>query len=312
MPVCPDCRAEMADPQAACAHCHWAPRLGPGFLDYLASKDRKSSRTAELIETYDTLAERDWSAAGEADSYVEGLHRRLSERLGDLSGKDVCDVGSDRGFFIKYALARGARMIAVDITEISLRHLAKAYGIPCYLANAENLPFRNAFDVLVATDILGLLPNMANFLVTANWALRDGGIFAIRVPYRENQLFYSNFHGLPVHFTQLRTFDRTLIIDLVRDAGFKVERVFYDGFRPDYMVPWLNRYPRWRRRLQDWIVARYGADDASAAPLCRFLMKPIEIGVIARKTTDIVPVNAHRAFAAFAEQRRRRREKAAL
>lgn len=312
MLVCPDCRAEIADPPAACGQCGWRPRSGAGFFDYLASRDRHSADLADYIETYEALAERNQSVPVDSNIYVERLSERLADRIGDLSGKDLCDVGSGRGYFVKHALARGARVTAVDIASVSLTCVAETFGIPCYLANAENLPFLGAFDVLAATDILEHVLNMANFLVTANWALRDGGTFAVRVPNRESQLYYSNFHGLPVHFTHLRTFDRTLLLDLVEEFGFKVERIFYDGYKPDYMATWLNRYPNGRRRLRDRLVTRYGADDAGDAPFRRVLMKPIEIGVIARKIDHIVPVDAHQAFRAFAHERRGRREEAAV
>lgn len=313
MVVCPDCRVEMADPRAVCSGCGWIPGLGDGFLDYLSSADRKSAETAELIETYDILAERDWAAlnsksedVAQSPVYVKNLNRRFALHIGDVKGKKICDIGSDRGFFATQALALGAKVTAVDITEISLRYLARIPGISCFRANAENLPFRDEFDVLVATDILNLLPNMANLLVTANWSLRDGAVFAVRVPNRERLLGYSNFLGLPVHFTQLRTFDRTLIVDLVEEAGFAVERVFYDGYQPGGAALWLKRYPRLRKRVQNWLAARYGQDDASAAPLRRLLMKPYEIGVIARKTESIMPTEGHRIFAAFAREWRQK------
>ena len=263
---------------------------------------------AEYAETYEILAERAGANPGESDAYIDGLSRRLADRLGGLSGKEVCDVGSGLGFFIKHALARGARVTAVDIAAVALQRVAQRWNVPCYLANAENLPFEAGFDVLVATDILEHVLNAANFLVTANWALRDGGVLAIRVPYRESQIYYSNFHGLPVHFTHLRTFDRRLLRVIVREFGFRIDRIFYDGYKPDYMAAWLGHLPRQRDRLRRWLAGRYGVDDAQKAPLRRLLMKPIEIGVIARKVEQVVPVDAHRSFAQFAAQRRLRRE----
>lgn len=306
MLVCPDCRGEMTDPLAACQRCNWLPRRHGGVIDYLATRDRQSAATDNLIETYEALGERDWSSGGADGDYLDRLGRGLADCLGELSGRDVCDVGPGRGYFIKHVLARGGHAVAVDIAAASLQHIAELYGIPCYAANAENLPFREAFDILAALGILTIVPNVGNFLVTANWALRPGGILAVQVANREKLLHYSGFYGLPVPFTKLRSFDRRLIVDLVSEAGFTVEKVFLSGFMPDYVAPWLERYPSWRRWLRDRLVARYGLHDADRLPLRRLLLKPLTINVIARKTCDLTPTQSFESYAAVVQKRRER------
>lgn len=307
MLVCPDCSAVMADPQSACRDCDWTPRRRGAAIDYLATGDRESAATDNLIETYEALGERDWSGAVEDDPYLDRLGEGFADVLGDLAGRSVCDVGPGRGFFIKHVLARGGRITAVDIAAASLQQIAERYRVPCYIANAENLPFRGEFDILAALGILTIVPNVGNFLVSANWALRPGGILAVQVANREKLLPYSRFFGLPVPFTKLRSFDRRLIVDLVSEAGFKVERVVMDGYMPDYAAAWLERYPALRKRLRDRLVARYGLYDASRLPLRRLLLKPLLINVIARKVEEIAPRRLYDSYAAVVEARRRRR-----
>lgn len=310
MLVCADCRSELHNADHACASCGWTARRTGPLCDFLSSRDRSSAETAEYIDTYDTLAERNMEVPVESNRYVEHLSRRLADLLGDLSGKDFCDVGSGRGYLIKHAVARKARSVtAVDIAAPSLRVVADAYNVPGFLANAENLPFLRRFDVMAATDIVEHVLNMANFFVTANWSLRDNGILAVRVPYFENQLYYSNFHGLPVHYTHLRTFDRAILVDLVESFNFKVETVYYDGFNPNYMQAWLDRAPKLRDWLRDKVRARFGGDEDATTinPLIgRLVMKPIEIGVIARKTGHIEPVHAHKSLAKFYNERKQK------
>lgn len=265
---------------------------------------------ASYIDTYDTLAEKNLVDPTLSNTYVELLARRFAAAIGDLDGKDLCDVGCGRGYLIQEALARNPRSVtAVDIAAPSLRDVSKRLGVRGILANAEHLPFEDHFDVLSATDILEHVLNVSNFLVTANWALREDGVLAVRVPYREGLLYYSNYFGLPMHYTHLRTFDRRTLVDMIETFSFRVERVHYDGFFTSKLRDWVHRIPVLGRRLPACLQARFGqGDDVTAIDptLGRLLMRPVEIGVIARKTSHIEAVNAYESLQRFSEERRNR------
>lgn len=270
MIVCPDCRNPLP------CSCGWEPIN----TNYLGKKDRTQADSTEYIETYNILAQRNMVVPVTSNSYVETLAINFLDQL-DITGKDYCDVGSGRGFAVKHALELGAKSVtAVDIAEVSLSRVAEEYKVRSFIANAERLPFEFEFDVISATDILEHVLNMGNFLCCANWALRDNGLFGVRVPFMENLILYSNYHGLPMHYTHLRTFDKKTLVDLIEQAGFKVEKVIYDGWNSEYpnaigrILPSLRRY--------------------------KFAQKPIEIGVIARKVEHIQVVDAHSSLAEFA------------
>ncbi len=269
MIVCPDCR------NAVPCQCGWKP-VGN---NYLSTGDRKSIEAAEYIDTYNVLAERNMVVPVEPNSYVEQLAVNFLSHLG-VGNQDFCDVGSGRGFAVKHALKLGAKTVtAVDIVAPALANISRKYAVSTFVANAESLPFESEFDVIAATDILEHVLNVGNFLCCANWALRDSGILGIRVPYMENMLLYSNYHGLPMHYTHLRTFDKRTLVDLIEQAGFKVVKILYDGWNPDYpnaigrLIPALRKY--------------------------RFGKRPIEIGVVAKKIDHIKAVNAHSSLAEF-------------
>jgi SAM-dependent methyltransferase len=301
MIVCPDCRRAVP-----CA-CGWTPLSRDGFLDYMSSHDRRSAAISSYIETYDLLAAHNLNDPTLSNRFVENLARRMIELL-DLSGKDYCDVGSGRGYAIKYALAKRPRSVsAVDIAEVSLRDVATKYGVDGYLANAENLPFKRHFDVITATDVVEHILNVANFFVTANWALRDGGILAVRVPYREMMINYSNFYGLPMHYTHLRTFDRRLLVDLVASAGFKVNAIHYDGFLSYRTHPFIARFPHLNTAVVDRITKRFPDPDdvTNIHPLVgRLVMRPVTICAIAVKTRRLKPQQIYGKLQAFAESYR--------
>jgi SAM-dependent methyltransferase len=314
MLVCPDCRTALHALDRPCPSCSWQPIFSNGVANYLSRKDRQSAETAEYIETYETLAERNLTEPVLSNRYVEHLSSRFSRKLGDLSGKDVCDVGAGRGFLIKHALQGSPRSVtAIDISATSLEIVSKTYGITALLANAENLPFERQFDVITATDIVEHVLNVSNFLVTANCALRDEGLLAVRVPYLESMLSYSNFYGLPMHYTHLRTFDRTTLVHLVERFGFRVAGVHYDGFNSSRIRQLWRRLPMFSGIIQACLRTWYAdEDDVSAINpfLGRLLMEPIEIGIVARKISHVDVTNAYESLGRFYRQRQERRANA--
>lgn len=308
MIVCADCRTSISAPEMSCAKCGWSPRkIGP-LLEYMSSKDRASGETAEYMEIYDALAERNLARQETADEHVDGMAQLCVQQLGSLAGKDVCDVGAGRGYFAKHAVAAAAKSVtAVDIAAPTLRVVAETYGVRCFLANAENLPFEREFDVVVATDIVEHVLNVPNFLVTANWSLRDGGMLLVRVPYLEDMMDYSNFFGLPMHYTHLRTYDRKVIVHALESAGFEVDKVYYDDFRADYMHKWWNKFPFIKNNLYSFISSKYGYGSIRSISqifLWPFI-KPIEIGVIARKIEHLKRRDHHGDLSAFYEKRKK-------
>lgn len=301
MIVCPDCREALTVPTSPCPFCTWMPYEREGCLDYLSRRDRESHEIQQYVQTYNVLAERNITQPIESDAYVEGLAATLVDRLGDIGGQRICDVGSGRGYLIKHMLLKGASEVtAVDIADVSLGVVAKKFGVRAFLANAENLPFVKEFDVITATDILEHVLNTSNFLVTANWALREGGRLAVRVPYLEAMLPYSNFHGLPMHYTHLRTFDRRVLKHMIEECGFRVQSIFYDGFNPDYMHGFWKKWSWLHDTLRTRVVARLEHVVSRGNPIiARALMKPIEICAIARKFVHVEPRNYHRSLAEF-------------
>jgi 2-polyprenyl-3-methyl-5-hydroxy-6-metoxy-1,4-benzoquinol methylase len=306
MVVCADCRTALVASDQACTQCGWLPISKIGLLDYLSSKDRASAETAEYMEVYDALAERNLARQATADDHVEGMAAACVRQLGPLADMDVCDVGAGRGYFVKHAIRAGAKSVtAVDIAAPTLKVIADTHGVCCFLANAENLPFEREFDVLVATDIVEHVLNVSNFLVTANWSLRDNGRLLVRVPYLEDMMDYSNFFGLPMHYTHLRTFDRKVIVHTVETAGFIVEKVYYDDFRVDHIHRIWNKFPKLRKRLYDYLSNKhgYGSIRSINENFLRIIIKPIEVGVVARKANHLQKRNNHGDLIDFYQSR---------
>ena len=157
------------------------------------------------------------------------------------------------------------------------------------LANAESLPFRQELDIIVASDVLEHVLNPADFLQSAVDALVPGGRLLVKVPYRENISQYRRDSGCPYEMVHLRTFDRSLLVKALRDAGLRPERVSYSGFYAGRWQPTLKRARRTAAVLGILLKRRYGENPGPNRihpRLGRLLMEPVVITVLARKPRD--------------------------
>lgn len=304
MIVCPDCRTDLTNKDGSC-QCGWGPRLEDGVAEYLTSEDRAGAESAEYIENYDVLAEHTLVDPLLSDKYTANLARRFSDAIGDVRGKDVCDVGAGRGYLIESLLAKSPKSaVAIDIAAPSVKDVAQKFDVTGIVANAEHLPFERHFDVIAATDIVEHVVNVSNFLVTANWALRDDGILAIRVPFMESMLYYSNYFGMPMHYAHLRTFDRHTLVALLEPFGFKAKKVVYDGFFANNLQPAIRKVPLLNHVVRKTIKLCFSSRDdvTSINPtLGQLLMRPVEIGIIARKVQHVEPIDAYGSLSGWFE-----------
>jgi SAM-dependent methyltransferase len=299
MLLCPDCRHELDVAKPTCGLCGWTFCHHDHVWCMLSSRDATSSQFREYKDIYDTLAERNARTPSLSQRYIEILADQFVTAIGSVAGANVCDVGAGRGAFIARAQRDGASSLtAVDVAIESLTAIQRSFGVRAIQANAENLPFQEEFDVLSATDILEHVVNVANFMITANWSLRPGGLLAIRVPHRENLKYYSRFFGLPFPFAHLRTFNRQLLKDTIEHYGFKVLRMSLNGFEHTRLHDFWQGSAIGRQLSS--VIRNQFATDADVArvnpQLGRLFMKPIEITAIAVKTEDVATANAYSSF----------------
>jgi len=151
-----------------------------------------------------------------------------------LKGKNVLDIGSGTGFFVKWYLAQGALVEGVDISPTAVRHLTSNFpATPFYCADFTGEEFTpsgvyniiNAWDVLyhqVSEDaflnFLGRVPSLlaSNGLFLATDAL--GGVsdkkVAPHVTFRSAATYkailepqgFRLLHFLPLYEIMNRTF----------------------------------------------------------------------------------------------------------
>ena len=137
------------------------------------------SRLERLNERYRT------HHTGEKQRFVFGGDERgalFAEAVGG-PGKRVLDVGCRTGMLTQY-YADGNDVVGVDVDREALAQAAARLGIETLWADAEEgLPFDDdAFDVVVAGEVLEHLADPAAAVANVRRVLRPGGRFVGSVP----------------------------------------------------------------------------------------------------------------------------------
>lgn len=221
--------------------------------------------------------------------YKEAQADRLAGYASRYINGWVLDVGSAKGDFLKRV--PHDKKLGVDI---SIRYLSllKQKGINGVMSNAENIPFRECFDLIVMTDILEHVLNPSLVLESAYRALKKNGCLIVRVPYKEDITIYQNNKDIPYEFVHLTSFNEEKLESLLANAGFFIKRFYYDGFsyyrRKKFTGnPLLNFVNNTLvpRILYRWKSGDHANEDYAKLPswLGNWLTNPLEISVIVKK-----------------------------
>lgn len=260
----------------------------------LSSDDRGNETFKSYLDNYDRIAEADLAADILDPVYVHHQVDNMARYIGRIDGMTVGDIGAGQGHLARKLLLQGAD--SITLVDIALPYLRSALGndrlLPV-MANAENLPFKDHFDVVASTDVMEHVLNLGSFLFSLNKALKTGGRVFIRVPYRESLLSYSPHLGCAYRFVHLRSFNRDILRIYLESAGFTIERFHFDGFVLG--KPWAFWMANQKRmdlymRFQEWAKARLANPaDVTLWPswFARLFMPPCEIVVRAKKRMDL-------------------------
>lgn len=209
-----------------CQDCGKEYFVSNGIVRAFSDEDESSSKFQEYLINYNEITADDLKESILPRYYHVAQTKKMIRYAGNLKTKSVLDVGVGQGYLLQAITCR--RKVAVDISRKYLERLG-GQGIQLVQANAENLPFRNEFDVIFMTDILEHVFDPVAVLRSAKRALVFGGKLIIRVPYKEDLSVYQQ-PGYRYKYVHLRTFNDNSLMDLIKGNGFSVKRVIKDGW----------------------------------------------------------------------------------
>lgn len=117
------------------------------------------------------------------------------ERLVEVAGRDIVDVGCGSGWLARELAARGAHVTALEISDEQLataRASADGASVTYAIGRAEALPLPDASqDVVVLMRSLHHVPEpqMAAALAEARRVIRNDGVVYVSEPVPEGDLF---------------------------------------------------------------------------------------------------------------------------
>ena len=250
-----------------------------GLTDYL--ERNREGWTKANSEYTDARASEAW-AAEEITWGMFGPSDSELGVLGDVSGKDVIELGCGTAYFGAWLAKRGARVTGVDITPAQLetaRRMSEETGIPLELieANAEDVPLPDSsFDLALSEygasiwcDPYKWIPEAARLLrpggelvflcnsVLVMLCSPDGGKVAdrlVRPQFGMHRMEWEDDDGVEFHL------GHGDMVRLLRDTGFEVEGLWEiqasesaktHGYYDFVSVEWARQWPAeeiWKAR----------------------------------------------------------------
>ncbi len=172
----------------------------------------------------------------------EGVREDQVHVLGEVTGRDVLEIGSGAGQCSRWVLGHGGRPVAIDVSMRQLQHsrrldLEHGVVVPSLCASAAGLPFRDAsFDVVFsAFGALQFVADAPALVGDVARVLRPGGVFAFSVTHPTRWMFPDD-PGEEGLVASQSYWDRTPYVEVDDETG-------------------QTRYVEHHRTIGDWVAA---------------------------------------------------------
>lgn len=161
-----------------------------------------------------------------------GEHLDVLESVVD--GRDLLDVGSHAGFFMRRAVARGWNAVGIEPSSVTSALARERFGLDVRTATLADARLPDgAFDVVTLTDVFEHVGEPGPMLAEIRRLLRPAGVLFIKVPnvryLRAKQLLLGRIPGLVDDCWDAREhlvyYSAATLRQTLQAAGFAVEAV---------------------------------------------------------------------------------------
>lgn len=195
------------------------------------------------------------------------LELRRAEIVADLldvrrGTPQVLDVGCGEGLQLSViaALNPSAYLVGLDLSLgrlLSAKSRVPAMSAVCSDIEESLAVEAGAFDRIMCSEVLEHLPDPARLLARIRAAAKPGSLLVVTVPFRQRIVWTRCTHCGRLTNEHLHSFDERNLPDLLRRAGFSVERVLFPKLRGVARTAFLP-YRVWRslHRVVDQTLLR--------------------------------------------------------
>lgn len=153
---------------------------------------------------------------------------------GATSGRDLLDIGSHAGFFLRRAVARGWNVVGVEPSSVTSALAREHFGLDVHTGTLDEATLsEQTFDVATMTDVFEHVGEPGPMLAEIRRLLRPRGVLFIKVPnvryVRVKRLLLGPVPGLLDDCFDAREhlvyYSAPTLRETLVAAGFKVEAI---------------------------------------------------------------------------------------
>jgi len=162
------------------------------------------------------------------------VHNRLRYEVTRIILKHIkpsyyfLDVGCAEGLYPKIASMYSKIACGLDISRPKIKRgygrLKNIKNLFLFIGDAENLPFKQKFDIVISIETLEHVPDVNKVLLEFKKILNKNSILIVSVPTKKNTLLASKRSQMWHKSGHLHIFSRENIVDLLMKNGFNVEK----------------------------------------------------------------------------------------
>jgi 2-polyprenyl-3-methyl-5-hydroxy-6-metoxy-1,4-benzoquinol methylase len=230
----------------------------------------------------------------------ETTNERLLSILAETRGPDILHVGcvnhrlpetlADKSHHLHYQLCRNlanSHIVGLDLAADGIEQLEQL-GFDVVYGDAQNLEYQEAFDTIVAAELLEHLHNPGWFLRSCARALKPGGRLVLSTPNIFTPLLFLMYlknYDKAFNPDHTMWFCPQTVIQLLRRCGFSVMQLFFvDDLKLDstdsifyrlYAHSWKLLRPFLPKRFRNTIII---VCDLTAGQLGKATPRKIEAG----------------------------------
>ena len=226
-----------------CAECDYSVRHNNQIASFGMAE---VGQIDDYAKNYEKIAQDDLETPLYSVPFQRDMADYTFKMIGDLSGKNVAEIGIGKGeLFERLLSGKPLTIFGIDISKSFIIEASKKHGdlknTSFVVGNVEYLPFFRVFDVVVATDILEHVLNLGNALYRISSSMKIGGRFFCRVPYCEALGQYSVYNGCDYDYAHLRSFDERSVRIQFEEVGLTVKKIHKFGY---VKARWKNFVPK--------------------------------------------------------------------